>query len=291
MNNIAGQEIIKFYRASGKFGFLSNLFKTPITFEGKEFPTSEHAYQSGKFANEETREWVMKAHAPHLVAIVAHGLFKWDVVKSWSKMRFERMEKILFIKFSDPELKKKLLNTNNAILIENSTMDNIWGTGPKGTGKNMLGKLLMKVRKEIQEQENLKDIDPAVKDHYDERIKKLLQLEDGWDTEFDKRINPKTIDNSLVFYSLFRKHFKEKYDKELPFLMMMPGCNDEIDLEDGTNDFRILISIPSNIEEYAGVYAINYITNAEVKKDFLYYMIPEELIDWMYEVYVKEKEE
>ena len=34
------------------------------------------------------------------------------------------------------------------ILVENSKIDSYWGIGKKGTGKNKLGKLLMKIRKE-----------------------------------------------------------------------------------------------------------------------------------------------
>ena len=39
-----------------------------------------------------------------------------------------------------------LLETDNAILIEDSKTDSFWGIGKLGRGKNMLGKLLIKVR-------------------------------------------------------------------------------------------------------------------------------------------------
>jgi ribA/ribD-fused uncharacterized protein len=147
---ITNQKTIMFYRANGKYGFLSNLYKHPIEFEGREFPTSEHAYQFGKYRDKDTRDWVMKAPKPHLVAIVSHGLFAWDIVKNWSKIKKNRMYRILKVKFSDPDLKEKLIATGKSILIENSKTDSYWGIGPKGTGKNMLGKLLMKVREELK---------------------------------------------------------------------------------------------------------------------------------------------
>jgi len=109
-------KIIKFYRASGKYGFLSNLFKRPIEFEGRVFPTSEYAYQFGKFRDEESREWAMKAPKPHLLSILSHGLFPWDVVEDWNKKKIERMYKILQKKFSYNELRSKLLETGNAVL-------------------------------------------------------------------------------------------------------------------------------------------------------------------------------
>jgi len=97
MNNIDGQEIIKFYRATGIYGFLSNLYKSPLEFEGILFPTSEHAYQYGKFKDEETREWAMNSPKPHLLSILAHGLFSWDIVENSSKTKVDRMYHVLIL--------------------------------------------------------------------------------------------------------------------------------------------------------------------------------------------------
>jgi len=144
------QPIIKFYRANGKnYGFLSNLYKQSLIFEEISFPTAEHAYQYGKFKDEKVRDWAMMAPKPHLLAILAHGLFSWDMTKNWSKNRVARMHEVLRVKYSEPELRKKLLETGNSILVEDSKTDPFWGIGKGGKGKNMLGKLLMKVRKEI----------------------------------------------------------------------------------------------------------------------------------------------
>lgn len=54
-------------------------------------------------------------------------------------------------KFSDshPELKQKLVGTQNAILVEHTKNDSYWADGGDGTGKNWLGKLLMVVRWEL----------------------------------------------------------------------------------------------------------------------------------------------
>lgn len=56
-----------------------------------------------------------------------------------------------------PKLKKKLLGTGDAVLIEGNTWhDNIWGdcSCPKCwniEGKNLLGRILMQVREELTE--------------------------------------------------------------------------------------------------------------------------------------------
>ena len=145
---------IRFYRANQKeYSFLSNLYKRSIKFEGKEFTTSEHAYQYGKFAKKDVAEWAMNAPAPHLLAIIAHGLFRWDVVPNWSKIKVERMKNVLIEKFTQhSDLKEKLLSTKDSILIEESNIDPYWGCGKNGKGKNMLGILLMEVREELSKE-------------------------------------------------------------------------------------------------------------------------------------------
>jgi hypothetical protein len=60
---------IHFYRANEKpYGTFSNLFRRPITFEGREYPTAEHAYQAGKASKECVREWLLGAPTPSLLA-------------------------------------------------------------------------------------------------------------------------------------------------------------------------------------------------------------------------------
>lgn len=152
------KNVITFYRATGEFGFLSNLYPVSVNFEGRFFPTAEHAYQFGKFRDLEVAEWVMKAPHPHLVAIVGHGLFAWDITDNWAQKKVERMKKIVLAKFVQHiDLKNKLIETDNAKLIENSTMDNFWGCGPKGKGKNMLGRILMEIREKFQNEKMIED--------------------------------------------------------------------------------------------------------------------------------------
>ena len=50
-----------------------------------------------------------------------------------------------------PQLKKLLLETGNAILIEKTKQDNFWADGGDGSGQNYLGKILMMVREELKE--------------------------------------------------------------------------------------------------------------------------------------------
>ncbi len=149
------QAEIPFYRSNEKpYGAFSNLFRRSMIFEGREFPTAEHAYQAGKARKESVREWILSAPSPSLVAMAAHGLYTWDINPNWSKTKFSRMREVLRAKFTQHEdLKALLLATGEARLVEAGRTDNLvnrtWGE-VNGKGLNMLGVLLMEVREELR---------------------------------------------------------------------------------------------------------------------------------------------
>jgi ribA/ribD-fused uncharacterized protein len=146
---------IRFYRASEKpYGPLSNLYRRPVEFQGEVFATSEHAYQAGKARKPEVRKWLMEAPSPSLLAMAAHGLYYWDVAPGWSKLKFDRMRKVLAAKYTQhADLRSLLLSTGEANLVESATVDNevnrLWGE-VNGVGQNMLGKMLMDLRTELR---------------------------------------------------------------------------------------------------------------------------------------------
>ena len=145
---------VRFYRASEKpYGAFSNLYRREIEFEDEKFTTSEHAYQAGKARKPAVRKWLMEAPSPALLAMAAHGLYVWDINSDWSKIKFDRMKRVLRAKFTQHEdLKELLLSTGTARLVESATVDNavnrLWGE-VNGVGKNKLGELLMEVRAEL----------------------------------------------------------------------------------------------------------------------------------------------
>lgn len=142
---------IRFYRASERpYGAFSNLYRSPVEFEGRVHPTAEHAYQFGKPRKPEVREWLMAAPSPALLAMAAHGLFPWDVAPGWSKGRFARMRRVVEAKFrQNAALATLLLSTGDARIVECGTVDNEvnrrWGE-VHGRGTNWLGLILMDVR-------------------------------------------------------------------------------------------------------------------------------------------------
>jgi len=53
----------------------------------------------------------------------------------------------------NPYVKKKLLETKDYLIVEDSPKDSFWGIGANRDGENQLGKLWMKIRKELREKE------------------------------------------------------------------------------------------------------------------------------------------
>ena len=155
---------IHFYRVNEKpYGVFSNLYKRPITFEGREYPTAEHAYQAGKARTEAVREWILSAPSPGLVAMAAHGLYAWDIAPGWSATKFDRMRAVLRTKFTQHEdLRMLLLSTGEARLVEagrtNNAVNRLWGE-IGGKGFNMQGVLLMELRSQLRRAEIKPDME------------------------------------------------------------------------------------------------------------------------------------
>lgn len=68
----------------------------------------------------------------------------------WERVKDGVMKKALQAKYGQNDaLKKLLLDTRDALLVEHTPRDSYWGDGGDGSGNNMLGKLLMEVRAEL----------------------------------------------------------------------------------------------------------------------------------------------
>lgn len=138
----------------GKYFFLSNFYESPLWYNGKLWPTVEHAFQAAK-VDAETAEKIHKAKTPgEAKKLGRQGKMRPD----WDDIRVKVMEECLMRKFlSDEELMQKLLDTGDEELIEGNTWhDQFWGdcNCPKCEGKpgeNMLGKSLMNLRRWYRE--------------------------------------------------------------------------------------------------------------------------------------------
>lgn len=133
---------------------LSNFSAHAVEFEGRDYPTAEHAYQAQKFAHLENVEIIRIARSPLLAKRRAKILVEFRR-RDWSnEFKLYIMEKILRAKVEQhADVRDALLRSGNMEIVENSPTDSFWGWGPDKKGQNHLGKIWMKIRDEIQLQD------------------------------------------------------------------------------------------------------------------------------------------
>ncbi|MCP4113347.1 MAG: NADAR family protein [Desulfobacteraceae bacterium] len=62
---------IRFYRTNEKYGYFSNFAPYPIKLKGREWPTSEHYFQSQKFAGHKDEEEIRLAPSPMFIGCIS----------------------------------------------------------------------------------------------------------------------------------------------------------------------------------------------------------------------------
>ena len=142
------QKPVFFYE--GPHYYLSNFSAFALELGGEFYMTVEHAYQTMKIHTDhsDVREKIMRALSAHEAKKIARahaGLVHPD----WDEYKLKTMESLIRAKIElHPYVQKKLLETGDAILIENSPKDAFWGLGPDWKGLNHLGLIWMKLRAE-----------------------------------------------------------------------------------------------------------------------------------------------
>ncbi|WP_422930204.1 NADAR family protein [Singulisphaera sp. PoT] len=140
---------INFYSVSDEYGEFSNFSPYPILLRGKRWPTTEHYFQAQKFAGAPDEEELRKAKSPMIVARMGRSRSR-PLRKDWESVKVQIMHEAVLAKFTQHEdLRALLIGTGDSKLVEHTTNDDYWGDGGDGSGKNMLGILLMRVREEL----------------------------------------------------------------------------------------------------------------------------------------------
>jgi len=151
---------------SGDMEWASNFYSAPIIFDGKinnleeiypqfdfdglEYPTSEHLFQSLKTTNASERNFIRLSPTPGQSKKNGKTVF---LRTDWESVKVDAMRVTLYLKFyQNPYLLEKLLKTENESLVEmNYWNDTFWGIYIKtGKGKNWLGRLLMELRANLK---------------------------------------------------------------------------------------------------------------------------------------------
>lgn len=133
-----------------QYRFLSNFWPASIYFDEMYYTSVEAAYQASKTSDLESRKEICNAkpgRAKRLGRVV-------PLREDWEEVKLDIMYQLVLQKFNKPgELQEKLLATGDQKLVEGNWWgDDFWGVNLRtGMGENHLGKILMKVRSDIQE--------------------------------------------------------------------------------------------------------------------------------------------
>jgi ribA/ribD-fused uncharacterized protein len=143
-------QVINFYSTGDAYGEFSNFAAFPIRLDGQTWPTSEHYFQAQKFEDEMHRDAIRMTASPMIVARMGRDRKK-KLRADWESVKVGIMTDAVRAKFTQhDELRTLLLATGDAKLVEHTTNDSYWGDGGDGSGRNMLGQILMRVREELR---------------------------------------------------------------------------------------------------------------------------------------------
>jgi len=142
----------------GDNAFLSNFVKTGVFFEGAEYPSVEHAFQAAKTLVARLRQPFMVGYGSLNAGQAKREGRKLPLRHDWEAVKVGVMRDCLRSKFEQGSpLAQRLIATGDQILVEgNDWHDNFWGdcrcgarTDCAAPGENMLGRLLMRRRREL----------------------------------------------------------------------------------------------------------------------------------------------
>ena len=149
------QNIITFTKVKQPYGWLGNMAPYKMVYNNLEFKTSEASFQAMRFSDNLIIEDIRSRTSPMSAKMCAKKNKEKMIVTPMSDKDVENMKLTLLLKLKyNPELIQKLLETNNSQIIEDTTARPntsglFWGQAmieSHWTGKNILGKLWMKIR-------------------------------------------------------------------------------------------------------------------------------------------------
>ena len=158
------EQFVFFCKKNEPNGYLSNWYAAPFTLDGVTFKTTEHHMMWSKailMGDKEVAERVLRATSPAEVKALGRKVKNFDP-KLWDAKKFQVVLDGNVAKFdAHPKLAAKLIATGDRILVEAADYDQIYGIGLAASdprawdqatwrGENLLGKILMEVRRRLQ---------------------------------------------------------------------------------------------------------------------------------------------
>ena len=163
-----GEEPVFFFSgnpALNEYKEFSNMHEAPVQIDGVTFPTVEHYFQWSKakmFGDMEIQNKIMKTTSPKSVKAYGKKVKNFDE-EAWNEKKDSVMRTAVKAKLMQhPDILKKLRETGTRPIAEADPRGKYWGIGTSADtskakdparwpGKNVMGKLLEELRKELSE--------------------------------------------------------------------------------------------------------------------------------------------
>lgn len=157
--------MICFHNPDEENGYLSNWYLSEFIIDDITFSSMEQYMMYEKailFHDQETAEKILQTDNVAEIKALGRTVQNFDDTV-WGQSREEIVYKGVFEKFrQNPELRKRLERTGEEVIAECAVKDRIWGIGlsmkdehrfcvDRWKGQNLLGKILMDVRKDIKQ--------------------------------------------------------------------------------------------------------------------------------------------
>ncbi len=151
------KEVVTFAKTEAKFGGLSNMSPNyPLFVNEVNIQSSEILYQVCRFPLfPSIQEEIIRTQNPMDAKRVSRK-YNHKTRQDWESVKFKIMRWCLEVKLIQnfDKFSELLLSTENAVIVEYSKTDTIWGAIPDIDGhlkgKNALGRLLMELREKIK---------------------------------------------------------------------------------------------------------------------------------------------
>lgn len=142
---------IRFLSTIEEWKDFSNLAPYSIELEGEIWKSVEHYYQFKKFEKTDPEYAQKIRNAETGKDVKSLSMQNKNYTENWEKEKVKIMKTAVRKKFeSHKYLENLLLYTGNENLVEANPEDYFWGEGKDGTGKNMMGHILMEIRENLR---------------------------------------------------------------------------------------------------------------------------------------------
>ena len=118
----------------------------------------------------------------------------------------------------------------------------------------------------------------------DARVKQILSLQENWDEEGAEKFSKDTLERVC---SLLKAVFQDLWNEmiDIPFPLIQPVPDGSIDINWETENFELLVNIPSTPDELVNFYGekIDHPEN-EIEVRINYNLITQSIIPWLIKV-------